>query len=292
MSRRRDPGATVSSKREGAFGHRYAPSIDGVHDARARRGDACLERVPARRRRPPRCLLRAGDHRRSSPSRPPPARRRRPVDTGGGGDWAHVLQVVANLKAQPPAAPVVCLLGGSAARESTIDDASWAAQVEQLGGPSVVAYNLGSRNRTLAQDVELVRALRKTRGHRLHRHQRRPVHGPAVAPLSRPAASRRSRCRRTASTSTARARSSASPRRGRCSRQVAREALPRVQEELRHQPEDARAAHRRLQEPRPAPGAARAAARHGRSSGARWTHPWRASRPAAARWPGSAAYRG
>jgi len=85
-------------------------------------------------------------------------------DTGGGGDWAHVLQVVANLKAQPPAAPVVCLLGGSAARESTIDDASWSTQVAKLGGPPVVAYNLGSRNRTLAQDVELVQALPKTQG--------------------------------------------------------------------------------------------------------------------------------
>ena len=83
---------------------------------------------------------------------------------GGGNDWAHVLQVVADLKAHPPAEPVVCLLGGSAARESTIDDASWAAQVKQLGGPSVVAYNLGSRNRTLAQDVELIRALPKTPG--------------------------------------------------------------------------------------------------------------------------------
>ena len=84
--------------------------------------------------------------------------------TGGGNDWAHVLQVVANLKAQPPAAPVVCLLGGSAARESTIDDASWSGQVKALGGPPVAAFNLGSRNRTLAQDVELVRALPKTRG--------------------------------------------------------------------------------------------------------------------------------
>ena len=83
---------------------------------------------------------------------------------GGGSDWAHVLQVVASLKAQPPAEPVVCLLGGSAARESTIDDASWAAQVKQLGGPPVAAYNLGSRNRTLAQDIELIRALPKTPG--------------------------------------------------------------------------------------------------------------------------------
>ena len=80
-------------------------------------------------------------------------------DAGGVGDWAHVLQVVANLKAQPPAEPVVCLLGGSAARESTIDDVNWSDQVKQLGGPSVAAYNLGSRNRTLAQDVALIRAL-------------------------------------------------------------------------------------------------------------------------------------
>ena len=81
------------------------------------------------------------------------------ADAGGGNDWAHVLQVVANLKAQPPAEPVVGLLGGSAARESTISDASWARQVKQLGGPSVATYNLGSRNRTFAQDVALIRAL-------------------------------------------------------------------------------------------------------------------------------------
>jgi len=83
---------------------------------------------------------------------------------GGGNDWSHALQVVANLKAQPPAEPIVCLLGGSAARESTISDASWAAQVKDLGGPSVAAYNLGSGNRTLAQDVELIKELPKTRG--------------------------------------------------------------------------------------------------------------------------------
>jgi len=86
------------------------------------------------------------------------------ADAGGGNDWAHVLQVVANLQEQPPAEPVVCLLGGSAARESTIDDAKWAAQVKKLGGPSVVAYNLGSRNRTLAQDVKLIQALPETPG--------------------------------------------------------------------------------------------------------------------------------
>jgi len=76
-----------------------------------------------------------------------------------GADWAHTLQVVANLRAAPPAEPVVVLLGGSAARESTIDDGSWRAQIEAKGGPATAAYNLGSSNRTLAQNVALVKAL-------------------------------------------------------------------------------------------------------------------------------------
>ena len=76
-----------------------------------------------------------------------------------GDDWKHVLQVVANLRADPPSRPLVLLLGGSAARESTVDDASWTAQVAAGGGPAVAAYNLGSRNRTLAQDLALVKEL-------------------------------------------------------------------------------------------------------------------------------------
>jgi hypothetical protein len=86
------------------------------------------------------------------------------TSTGGGDDWQHVLQAIANLRAGPPSEPLVVLLGGSAARESTIGDASWAAQVTQDGGPAVAAYNLGSRNRTLAQDVALVKKLPETRG--------------------------------------------------------------------------------------------------------------------------------
>lgn len=78
-----------------------------------------------------------------------------------GADWAHTLQVVANLGAAPPDDPVVVLLGGSAARESTISDASWRKQIKAIGGPATAAYNLGSRNRTLAQNVALVQALPK-----------------------------------------------------------------------------------------------------------------------------------
>ncbi len=78
---------------------------------------------------------------------------------GPGSDWSHTLQVVANLKADPPTRPVVVLFGGSAARESTISDASWRAKIEAMGGPPTAAYNLGSRNRTLAQNVALVQEL-------------------------------------------------------------------------------------------------------------------------------------
>lgn len=80
----------------------------------------------------------------------------------GVNDWAHTLQVLSMLSKTPPKDPVVVLLGGSAARESTIKDAgtgSWAAQVAADGGPAVVAFNLGSRNRTLAQDVQIVKYL-------------------------------------------------------------------------------------------------------------------------------------
>jgi hypothetical protein len=76
-------------------------------------------------------------------------------------DWARVLQVIADLNATPPSKPVVVLLGGSAARESTISDSSWRAQILKSGGGATIAYNLGSRNRTLAQNVALVQALPK-----------------------------------------------------------------------------------------------------------------------------------
>jgi hypothetical protein len=74
-------------------------------------------------------------------------------------DWTHCLQVVADLRAQPPERPLILLLGGSAARECTINDVSWAAEIQVLGGPDAVAYNLGSDDRATAADVELVKAL-------------------------------------------------------------------------------------------------------------------------------------
>jgi hypothetical protein len=71
-------------------------------------------------------------------------------------DWLHVLDVIASLKADPPPVPVVYLLGGSAARECTVSDTSWAAQVLQRGGPTVLTYNMGSIHQTFRQDQTLV----------------------------------------------------------------------------------------------------------------------------------------
>jgi len=86
--------------------------------------------------------------------------------TGGakgasGADWRRVLAALAWMQAERPTKPVVVLLGGSAARESTISDESWRAQVVAKGGPETLAWNMGSRNRTMAQNVALVKALPK-----------------------------------------------------------------------------------------------------------------------------------
>src|SRR5450759_736725 len=76
-------------------------------------------------------------------------------------DGIHCLQIVANLRAEPPEQPVVILLGGSSARESTIDDVNWAAQILRKGGPTVLAYNLGSKHDTFEFDLEVAKLLPK-----------------------------------------------------------------------------------------------------------------------------------
>lgn len=164
VSRRRAPSATVFLKREGTLGirshHRSTKSAAYARIAAALAWTACLLVVAA--------LLGACSAQATTGG--VPATDGAPVsasvsatsaDAGGGNDWAHVLQVVANLKAQPPGKPVVVLFGGSAARESTISDSSWRSQIEVKGGPATAAYNLGARNRTLAQNVAIVQALPK-----------------------------------------------------------------------------------------------------------------------------------
>jgi hypothetical protein len=73
-----------------------------------------------------------------------------------GDDWAHAKSVVRRLAAHPPDGPVVYLLGGSSARECTVTDADWRAQIEGAGVPRVRVFNLGSAGQTYAQDMWLM----------------------------------------------------------------------------------------------------------------------------------------
>lgn len=74
-----------------------------------------------------------------------------------GDDWEHAVSVVGRLAADPPGSPVVYLLGGSSARESTVSDAGWRRQIADKGVPDVRACNLGSSGQTYAQGLWLVR---------------------------------------------------------------------------------------------------------------------------------------
>jgi hypothetical protein len=78
-----------------------------------------------------------------------------------GPEWQHALWVAAKLRAEPPDGSVALLLGGSCAREATVNDGGWAADVQRLGGGQAETYNLGSRLQTFEQDVALVESLPK-----------------------------------------------------------------------------------------------------------------------------------
>jgi hypothetical protein len=71
-------------------------------------------------------------------------------------DFIRVLQLVADLRARPPAQPLVCLLGGSSARECTISNGSWSDRVSSLRGYRVKCVNLGSKHRLFTQDRRIV----------------------------------------------------------------------------------------------------------------------------------------
>ena len=121
------------------------------------------------------------------------------------------------MQATPPDKPVVVLLGGSAARESTISDASWRDQIVAKGGPATLAWNMGSRNRTMAQNVAVVKALPKgvkalvyigiNLGSFTSAQKTASITLPSPAPTSSPrSSSRTSTARRRASSPTAKKR--------------------------------------------------------------------------------------
>ena len=71
-------------------------------------------------------------------------------------DFIRVLQLVADLRADPPAEPLVCLLGGSSARECTVSNGSWSDAVSRIRGYRVLTVNLGSKHRMFTQDRRIV----------------------------------------------------------------------------------------------------------------------------------------
>ena len=73
-----------------------------------------------------------------------------------GDDWNHVQRVLKTLDSHPPKGPMVYLLGGSSARECTVTDANWRAEIARLGVRGVRAYNFGSASQSYAQGIWVV----------------------------------------------------------------------------------------------------------------------------------------
>lgn len=86
-----------------------------------------------------------------------------PVAAARATFWTPCLrdtrQMLANLAAWPPQAPLVVVLGGSAFRDCTTTDEALSRAIGDLVGSPVEAYNLSSSMRTFGVDREYVRLL-------------------------------------------------------------------------------------------------------------------------------------
>ena len=71
-------------------------------------------------------------------------------------DYMVVSWMVGRLKQDPPATPLVVLLGGSSGREAIVSGPSLARAIEADGGPQVAARNLSSRMQRYAQSWAIV----------------------------------------------------------------------------------------------------------------------------------------
>jgi len=74
-------------------------------------------------------------------------------------DWRHVLEVLDRLTRSSSSDPLVVLLGGSSARESTIRDQSWQGQVRRVIGYDVTCRNLATSSQSFAEALAVISAL-------------------------------------------------------------------------------------------------------------------------------------
>jgi hypothetical protein len=70
--------------------------------------------------------------------------------------FTYVSWMVGRARQDKPDVPGVYLLGGSSARESIVSGDALAAEIADLGGPRVAAYDLGSINQNFAQSLAVV----------------------------------------------------------------------------------------------------------------------------------------
>ncbi|HEY5387027.1 MAG TPA: SGNH/GDSL hydrolase family protein [Thermoleophilia bacterium] len=75
---------------------------------------------------------------------------RNPIDDSAFVSWS-----VGRAKQRPPTVPSVYVVGGSSAREALVSGASLAADVHRLGGPRIVAWDMGSIRQTFAESLAI-----------------------------------------------------------------------------------------------------------------------------------------
>jgi hypothetical protein len=70
--------------------------------------------------------------------------------------FTYISWMVGRARQDEPPSPGLYLLGGSSARESIVSGDALAAEIAELGGPRVAAYDLGSINQNFAQSLAVV----------------------------------------------------------------------------------------------------------------------------------------
>lgn len=76
--------------------------------------------------------------------------------------FTYVSWMVGKAQQEQPAMPGLYLLGGSSARESIVSGDALAAEIAEIGGPRVAAFDLGSINQNFAESLSVVESVPDT----------------------------------------------------------------------------------------------------------------------------------